>query len=108
MSWRDIQITRTSRVGDYEVWLTFRNFKGSRNLEGQLRGSVRDEPIRCRILSPKSPRNLVFNIAHRLVVIALRRGILKDISSMEELLGGEKRHIQVCLNFCIKNYLSEY
>jgi hypothetical protein len=41
----------------------------------------------------QSSENLIFSIAHWLLIIAIRRGILVNINSLDDLLSQTQRHI---------------
>jgi len=88
--WRDIEITTTSAPGDYKVVLNI-IFQKTSHIDPES-GQHRD--LTCYLDSPTKD-NLIFSIPHRLLVIALRRGLLLDINSLDELLSTDKHHILI-------------
>ncbi|KAK6435719.1 hypothetical protein LTR95_008093 [Oleoguttula sp. CCFEE 5521] len=46
-------------------------------------------------LVPPSASNLIFSVAHRLLVIALRRGLIQKISTLDDLMATNKRNIMI-------------
>ncbi|KAL8981863.1 MAG: hypothetical protein Q9205_003475 [Flavoplaca limonia] len=47
------------------------------------------------IRSPRGPEDLIFSVPHRLLAILLRRGLLQDYTSVEDLFSGELSKITI-------------
>lgn len=97
LTWRDVKIFRGTSDGEFVGDLTFRVLKT--NLEDPERANESDRPprpLQCRVLSPKKNENIIFLVPHRLLAIAIRRGIIDGISTIDELLAGRALNIQVC------------
>ena len=97
LSWRDITLTRGAQKGQFEATIVFRSLKTNRaDPESALAPAVAgNKQLRCKVMPPQLVENLVFSIPHRLLVIALRRGYLDGIDSLDELLDGDKMNILV-------------
>ncbi|KFY24058.1 hypothetical protein V493_05469 [Pseudogymnoascus sp. VKM F-4281 (FW-2241)] len=48
------------------------------------RGSV-EKTLRARIMSPQQVSNMIFSAAHRILAIALRRGVIEGIETLDEI-----------------------
>ena len=97
LMWRDVNIFRGASDGEFVADLTFRVLKT--NIADPERANESDRPprpLQCRVLSPKRNDNIIFSVPHRLLVIALRRGIIDGISTIDELLAGRTLNIKVC------------
>lgn len=99
LRWGDVKIFRGVAGGEFIADLTFRVLKT--NSEDPEKGNLDDRPprpLQCRVLSPKKNENIIFSVPHRLLVIALRRGIINGISTIDELLAGRALNIIVSLS----------
>lgn len=88
LQWKDITITRIgpSTSMNFKAKVRFRWLKGYRD-------EVRKELVfTCH--GPMSAEDVMYSIPHRLLGIALRRGLLKDYTSLSDLLGDNKKSIQ--------------
>ena len=97
LTWRDVKIFRGTADGEFVADFTFRVLKT--NSEDPEEGNKDDRPprpLQCRVLSPKKNENVIFSVPHRLLVIALRRGIIDGISTIDELLAGRTLNVQAC------------
>lgn len=94
LKWKDVGFTTGDIPGQFDVSLEFPNIaiKARQDIEKSA-GSAR--PLRVTITSPTDPDSLVFSIPHRLLVIAIRRGILDGISSIDDLMNTNKHYILV-------------
>lgn len=102
LTWRDVKIFRGVEKAEFVADFTFRILKT--NSEDPEEGNNDDRPprpLQCRVLSPKKNENVIFSVPHRLLVIALRRGIIDGISTIDELLAGRALNIQVCSSLCV-------
>lgn len=79
LMWKDVGFTTGDIPGQFDVSIEFPNIaiKARHNNESSA-GSSRS--LRITITSPTDPDSLVFSVPHRLLVIAIRRGILDSIS----------------------------
>ncbi|SMY26934.1 unnamed protein product [Zymoseptoria tritici ST99CH_1A5] len=50
--------------------------------------------LKCQVPAP-DPENIIFSVPHRLLVIALRRGLLDGIETLDELLDYKGQFIQI-------------
>lgn len=96
LKWRDIEVFRNGRKGEFFVDVTFRVVKTNQaDPEEGNNSRSPQRPIRCRVMPPKCTENLIFSVPHRLLVIALRRGAIEGIETLEELLTGNGISIMV-------------
>jgi len=97
LAWRDVTITRSlDEPGMFIVKLVFRNAKGGNvDLQKASETNVNKKPLECVIMPPKNQHNLIFSIAHRLLIIALRRDLIVGIKTIDELLEGHQYNILV-------------
>lgn len=86
LRWEDIDISRTAD-GNFQVIITHKWLKGYRE--------ERLKPLRFRVSGPQHAEDVMFSLPHRLVALALRRGILHDFRTVEELLESTKIKITI-------------
>ncbi|KAH7024844.1 uncharacterized protein B0I36DRAFT_387286 [Microdochium trichocladiopsis] len=102
LTFGDFEFSRGREPGHFTCTITFRILKTNReDIQGALQKPVQARTIKCVVRTPKVAGNLVFSIIHRVLVIALRRNALDGISTIQELLHGDKQHIVFkpeCLN----------
>lgn len=84
----------------FQLKILFRNVKMKihdleRMGQGGNQQSTSTEYINCTILPSKRPQNLPCSIAHRLLALAICRGWLEDINTLDELLAGEAHFTRV-------------
>ena len=72
------------------------NIKRPEDPESRLEREITTFPLTLRLSSPR-PENIVFSPAHRLLVIAIRREILENIDTLEDLFEGKQHEIMVKL-----------
>ncbi|KAK7432431.1 hypothetical protein QQZ08_000996 [Neonectria magnoliae] len=90
LMWRDLEIERSSVVGKFSVKVAIRNLEtNSIDPERQYQ----NKQLSLWFESPTAGRNLELSIPHRILTIALRRGVLWEIQTIDELLHGSKRFI---------------
>jgi hypothetical protein len=83
----------------FMVDIVFRNLKTNTvDMERASTLSMPSKTLECRLMPPKITDNLIFSIPHRLLVIALRRGLLVGISTTDELLNGSQYNIRASHN----------
>lgn len=87
LKWKDFRIFRGDEKGQFTVTMTVDHITIKRENDPMKIGEAdaTSIPLTMTFASPET-RNIVFSPAHRLLVIALRRGILEHISSLDELL----------------------
>ncbi|OBT70725.1 hypothetical protein VF21_10291 [Pseudogymnoascus sp. 05NY08] len=66
----------------------------SQDAEQASKAAKPSRPIKCRVMSPNITDNLVFSVPHRLLIIALRRGAIAGIETLDDLLNGDRLNIQ--------------
>lgn len=96
--WKDVEITKVAG-GDkamFQVQLTIRNLKTNfTDPEKAMTKSKLRSSLVFNILPPKKSSNLTFSIPHRLLAIGIRRGIFRDISSIDDLFALERHAVNV-------------
>lgn len=98
LTFGDFEVTRSSVPGEFSVKLTVRNLKGYAERIGETTG-YHTKTVAFYINSPQSQHNMMLSIPHRFLVMALRRGALRDYSTVDELLAGKTRHIMIKKEF---------
>ncbi|KAK4543512.1 hypothetical protein LTR36_005407 [Oleoguttula mirabilis] len=95
ITWRDLDFEVGDEPGKFTVRITLDHLDIKRT-EGVVTApdAPSDEPVPLRLDSPES-HNLVFSPAHRLLVIALRRGILEGIESLDDLFDSTLQYVSV-------------
>lgn len=95
LTWRDLQITAGDGPGQFDVVVTFKkaNIKAPIDPEASVMVNL-DYPLRSYIKSPTAG-NLPLSVPHRLLVIALRRGLLVDISTLDELFSFSRQNLLI-------------
>jgi len=89
--WSDVKITRGTITGSFNVDIQFRFLKH----ENDPKKAVEVVVLPFQINSPVNIDNLPFSPAHRLLSIALRRGLLEKHTTFESLLRGTEFFIRV-------------
>ncbi|KEQ67642.1 uncharacterized protein M437DRAFT_36615 [Aureobasidium melanogenum CBS 110374] len=88
--WRDVVLQRDpSDKGRFTAVITIRHWKHTRDADADRSG-----PKTYTLVSPPADQ-LIFSVPHRLLVIALRRGILLDYNTIEDLLAGDLANITI-------------
>lgn len=82
-----------SDPGKFEVKMTPRNLKVDRFEHGEAAGTL-TKVVAFYIRSPTMPVNLMPSVPHRLLAMAIRRGDLRDYSTIEELIEGHHHTIR--------------
>ncbi|KAK0270754.1 hypothetical protein LTR35_011259 [Friedmanniomyces endolithicus] len=85
LTWGDFEFHRGAQPGMFDVRLTVDRLDIKHPQDPTNAAAATYDRIAIRMPSPE-PGNLIFSPAHRLLVIALRRGLLKDIHTIDELL----------------------
>lgn len=95
LTWRSLVFIQGTQRGEFHCRLTLDHIDIKRSEDTVLAAEAPSvHPLVINLTSPE-PHNLVFSPAHRLLVIALRRGLLKGISNLDELLSSEFYEIRV-------------
>ncbi|KAK7415677.1 hypothetical protein QQX98_005709 [Neonectria punicea] len=90
LMWRDLEIERSSVTGMFSVKVAIRNLEtNSIDPERQYQ----NKKLSLWFQSLMEGRNLELSIPHRILTIALRRGVLWKIQTIDELLNGSKKFI---------------
>ncbi|KAK7981593.1 hypothetical protein PG988_003831 [Apiospora saccharicola] len=95
LKWSDIQIFRDSESEfKFTARITFRSLKtNSQDPERAQKKAVDERMLICNVKSPENTDALYFSIPHRLLVMALRRKLLRDVETMEQLVECEFKRI---------------
>ena len=88
-TWNSMNITRGDHPGQFNLVAEFVSVKGNNEMDA----AAKDKTLTFTIQSPKQPRNLIFSPSHRLLVMAIRRGAIEGIDSIEELLSSDNVNI---------------
>lgn len=96
LKWSDIAIVRLEGTGKFQAEISFGSMKTNTNdPEKLLQKGEMNRKLVCNITPPSSSENLIFSIVHWLLIIAIRRGILVNINSLDDLFSQTQRHIMV-------------
>jgi hypothetical protein len=95
LKWSNIEFENEA-PGKIKMTLTFRtmNIKNPNDPEKLARLAATNQTHVVVIEAP-DVNNLIFSPAHRLLVIAIRRELLVDINTLDDLMAYTKRYIQV-------------
>jgi len=91
LQWKDIQLTNQGK-GRFQALISFRHIKTNRR--DPQHGLEGHRVIKCYLESP-APENMVFSVPHRLLTIAIRRGLLVGINTIKELFETDKVNIEI-------------
>ncbi|KAF5023262.1 hypothetical protein F66182_4674 [Fusarium sp. NRRL 66182] len=91
--WKDLSIERTEIVGKFIVRMTIRNLKTNSPDPEAARSQNRELTISLHC--PAGQLTFELSAPHRILTIALRRGILKKINTVDELFNGKEKFIVV-------------
>ncbi|ENH74143.1 hypothetical protein FOC1_g10007309 [Fusarium oxysporum f. sp. cubense race 1] len=90
--WGDLQIERTSSIGVFYIKMTIRNLKtNSVDPEKTHTNQVLTISLHC----PKGTTTFELSAPHRILTIALRRGVLVGIDNLDDLFTQRQRHILI-------------
>ena len=97
LRWKDITIRREITSdghfeGRFSACISFKCLK-SRNI--RVHRPNRYQQLRLTVRSARSPDHIPFSLPHRLLTILIRRGLLRDISSVEELFNNELMNVAI-------------
>lgn len=94
LTWSDFKFMRGKEAGQIDMRMIVH--ATIKRAEDPLARDVNPvhHPLSIRIDSP-DPRNLIFSPAHRLLVIALRRGIVEGIDNVDDLVYGPLANINI-------------
>ena len=94
VAWQDLQFTRirTLKTGHFLVEITIRYIMGNKQ-KAEVNRATKN--LVFEVSSPSKAANLLLSVPHRLLVIALRRGVLEGISTVKELVDGQQMHIKI-------------
>ncbi|KAM0200381.1 hypothetical protein ACHAPI_002806 [Fusarium lateritium] len=100
LTWGDIELSRDSEDGKFTAKITIRNLKTNYEdpEKARKKGSAPSK-LKCIIKSPQITSNLIFSVPHRLLIIAIRRGILDGIETLDQLLSSELQYITIRQEF---------
>ncbi|SCN85089.1 unnamed protein product [Fusarium fujikuroi] len=90
--WGDLQIERTSTIGAFYVKMTIRNLK-TNSVDPQKAHT--NKVLTISLNSPKGTTTFELSAPHRILTIALRRGVLVGIENLDDLFTQRQRHILI-------------
>ncbi|KAL6353632.1 hypothetical protein LRP88_14130 [Fusarium phalaenopsidis] len=88
--WGDLDIQRTNVEGMFYVKMTIRNLK-TNSVDPEKEAD--DKTLILSLHSPKGQMTFELSAPHRILTIALRRGVLSGINTIDELFKGRERDI---------------
>ncbi|RSL44230.1 hypothetical protein CEP51_016253 [Fusarium floridanum] len=88
--WGDLDIQRTDIEGMFYVKMTIRNLK-TNSVDPEQ--EVDNKTLVLSLHSPKGPLTFELSAPHRILTIALRRGVLSGINTIDELFRGQEKNI---------------
>jgi len=100
LAWQDITITRIpNRPGMFMADIRFRNLKTNTvDLEKASKLANHKEVINVVFCPLGNQENLAFSIPHCFLVLAIQRGILAAVTTIDELLNGDQFNITVSID----------
>lgn len=99
LKWRSLVFTRGDEPGQWHCRLTLDHIDIKRKQDRVTApDEVSNQPVVLNLTSPE-PQNLVFSPAHRLLVIALRRRLLKNIATLDDLFNSPFHEIRVAQEY---------
>ena len=90
-TWEDVKFTRGPISGSFNLHIKFRVLKGDNGPDDLGEQVILDFKIMC----PAQSDHLPISPAHRLLVMALRRKLLKDHDGLDSLLSGVEYTVHV-------------
>lgn len=104
MIFDDFEVRRGKAPGEFIAVLTVRRLKTDGFQRANKTGYMSSR-VKYHFQSPQNAFNLMFSIPHRLLVLALRRGALRDHTTIESLLDGHDQYIDFKTEFLQKPVL---
>ncbi|KAK3705352.1 hypothetical protein LTR37_013325 [Vermiconidia calcicola] len=95
LTWRNFQFTVSDESGKFNVRLVLDRLDIKHIADTVINPGAPMEHNVIIKLQASEPQNLIFSPAHRLLVIALRRGILQGIDSLDDLLAWDREHVTI-------------
>lgn len=96
LTWNDIELSRDESNGKFSARLYFRNLKTNyEDPQKSMGKTAQASALTCIIKSPQNTENIVFSVPHRLLTIAIRRGILDGIETLDQLFSSTAKYISV-------------
>ncbi|KAB5555005.1 hypothetical protein GE09DRAFT_1239454 [Coniochaeta sp. 2T2.1] len=85
LTWRDVTIV-VEEPGCFTVQIVFRSLKTAHEKDSEAAtAQAAGYTLTCTITSPKLLSNIIFSVPHRLLVIALRRGAIEGLNTIDEV-----------------------
>ncbi|KAK5696355.1 hypothetical protein LTR17_024264 [Elasticomyces elasticus] len=95
LTWRNLTITKGDEPGMFDCVVLFENIYIKRPNDPETGGETAGyEELPVDLVCPDAA-NIIFSATHRLLVIAIRRGLLKDITTIDELLAYQGHEILI-------------
>jgi hypothetical protein len=95
LKWKHVTILRELANDNQTANANFTLRINFEYLKGKRYAGKAESTLDMTVTSPKSNRNLPLSLPHRLLVILLRRGYLKDHSTTQSLMDGEEQNIRI-------------
>ncbi|KAK5174470.1 uncharacterized protein LTR77_001550 [Saxophila tyrrhenica] len=92
LKWSDLDIRVGDEPGKFALTIRFQNIQIKRAADPEKALGVGDTFLHVYLDSPQ-PSNLIFSPVHRLLVIALRRGLIEGVESLDDLLKLRRHNI---------------
>ncbi|KAL2421149.1 hypothetical protein ABEF95_002031 [Exophiala dermatitidis] len=102
LTWRDVEISRSGKRGQFISRILFRNLKTNR-VDSEAIDT--NKTLKFTLLSPQRASNLQFSVPHRLMAMAIRRKALVGIDTVDEALDGTAMNILIKAEFLDKPVL---
>jgi len=90
--WDDVVFERDKVTKRWNVIISFRHLKINYDDPEKNRGQLRI--LHCYLKAPNED-NLIFSVPHRLLTIALRRGLIDGLTTKEEVMASNLQRIKV-------------
>lgn len=95
LKWKDLGFSVGDEPGQFTLVVKFENIHIKRQIDPEVQAKrAQDDRLHIYLESPQ-PRNLIFSPAHRLLVIAIRRGYLDGIETVTDLMKCTRQHIKI-------------
>lgn len=92
LAWRDVELLRLDDQGRFRANVRIRNLKTNKYVSAEA--AEANKTLLFRLNSVEHERNLSLSIPHRLIVIAIRRGLLRQHTTIESVMNGQERHLE--------------
>jgi hypothetical protein len=96
LRWKDLSINRDPEAPHkFQLTIEFPYMKGFQDASAIERGHENEGYLRLTLRAPDNPDNILLSPTYRILAIALKRGVLAQYNTIEELLTGT--HVEVMI-----------